>query len=44
MAEGDLRVCPHCHEIHIEDPVLRDPNRCPHCGGELEKADPVEEE
>lgn len=36
MANGDIRVCPACRTIFIEDDQMYlDPNRCPKCGADL---------
>lgn len=39
MANGDLRVCPACQEIFVEDDSMWvEPDRCPKCGAVLEDA------
>jgi len=37
MADDDIRICPNCREIYVEDAVLqRDPDVCPNCGFNLQ--------
>jgi hypothetical protein len=38
MADNDIRVCPCCGGIYVEDSVLSvDPDICPNCGCDLKE-------
>ena len=36
MADDDIRICPACGKIYVEDSFLQlDPDVCPNCGFDL---------
>lgn len=36
MAYADIRICPSCKQVFVEDDQMYvEPERCPHCGADL---------